>query len=152
MVSLYSYDLLETFDLISTGISRTFPTLNIFLYNAVGNNTGDELYGIEPVSYYVKNLLLTTGICWPLTIVSIPIVVVDYLLSKRIDLNSELFAMFVSLGLWLGIMFSRPHKEERFLYPIYPLIIYIASVTIVSSISIVEVLYNKLFPVFPSTK
>jgi len=30
--------------------------------------------------------------------------------------------------LWIGIVFSRPHKEERFLFPIYPLIAIGASV------------------------
>ena len=40
--------------------SRTFPPVNILLYNALGGH-GDELYGTEPMSYYLKNLLLNLG-------------------------------------------------------------------------------------------
>ena len=32
------------------------PIWNIFVYNATAG--GDELYGVEPLSYYIKNLLL----------------------------------------------------------------------------------------------
>lgn len=46
----------------------TVPNLNIFVYNALGGpgaleegKTGDELYGVEPASYYVKNLVLNFG-------------------------------------------------------------------------------------------
>eukprot|EP00531_Pseudo-nitzschia_arenysensis_P005771 CAMPEP_0116129956 /NCGR_PEP_ID=MMETSP0329-20121206/8200_1 /TAXON_ID=697910 /ORGANISM="Pseudo-nitzschia arenysensis, Strain B593" /LENGTH=78 /DNA_ID=CAMNT_0003624257 /DNA_START=232 /DNA_END=465 /DNA_ORIENTATION=- len=32
------------------------PSLNILVYNTQAG--GDELYGVEPLSYYIKNLLL----------------------------------------------------------------------------------------------
>ena len=38
----------------------TFPPLNIALYNAL-SGSGDELYGVEPPMYYLKNLLLMVG-------------------------------------------------------------------------------------------
>ena len=34
--------------------------------------------------------------------------------------------------LWLGILFSRPHKEERFLYPVYPLVAIMAVSAVIS--------------------
>jgi hypothetical protein len=46
-------------------IFSTFPTLNILLYNTLGGS-GDELYGVEPPSYYIRNLFLNLGIAWPL--------------------------------------------------------------------------------------
>ena len=61
---------------------RTSPTLNILLYNAIGGS-GDELYGIEPASYYIRNLLLTLGlasICSSLA----PIAVLADVLSSRL--------------------------------------------------------------------
>lgn len=36
--------------------------------------------------------------------------------------------MLTSLGLWLIIFFVQPHKEERFLFPIFPLIAILSSV------------------------
>ncbi|VDK73325.1 unnamed protein product [Anisakis simplex] len=38
--------------------------------------------------------------------------------------------VFMSMCLWLVIFFSQPHKEERFLFPIYPLIALLAAVTL----------------------
>jgi alpha-1,2-mannosyltransferase len=32
--------------------------------------------------------------------------------------------------LWLGVFWSQPHKEERFLFPAYPLICLAAAITI----------------------
>jgi alpha-1,2-mannosyltransferase len=32
--------------------------------------------------------------------------------------------------IWMSVFFTRPHKEERFLYPIYPLILIGASITL----------------------
>lgn len=39
-------------------------------YNVLdaGEGRGDELYGVEPVSYYVKNLFLNTSIAFPLAL------------------------------------------------------------------------------------
>lgn len=41
------------------------------MYNVFANS-GDELYGVEPVSYYIKNLLLTTVSFFPLFLISLP--------------------------------------------------------------------------------
>lgn len=62
-------------------LHRTCPPFNIFVYNAIGatdadasgnaaGTSGDELYGVEPLSYYLKNLVLTMGTAWPLAILS----------------------------------------------------------------------------------
>lgn len=37
------------------------------VFNA-GEGRGDELYGVEPASFYVKNLLLNTSIAFPLAV------------------------------------------------------------------------------------
>lgn len=34
------------------------------------------------------------------------------------------------LFLWLAVFWTQPHKEERFLFPVYPLIALAAAVTI----------------------
>jgi len=50
----------------------TSPTLNILLYNAIGGS-GDELYGVEPASYYVRNLFFNMGLSWVLVLASLGI-------------------------------------------------------------------------------
>ena len=111
----------------------TFPPLNILLYNAVGGH-GDELYGTEPASYYVKALFLNTVLVAPFAVVACGLLCKDIILlflhSSSADFQSKVvdkLVIFSPAILWLLILFSRPHKEERFLYPIYPLFSLMAS-------------------------
>jgi hypothetical protein len=67
---------------------RTSPTLNILLYNAIGGS-GDELYGIEPASYYVKNLLLNMGVAWPLVLLSPLVYIVSCSLRWSVGANAS---------------------------------------------------------------
>ncbi len=110
------------------------PTLNIFSYNAAGG--GDELYGVEPISYYIKNLLLNLNIVAPLGMMALPIC----LLCRRYTI----LGILSPLVLWLTITFPRPHKEERFLFPIYPLLI----VGAIATVDIVLDIIQKCLPLF----
>lgn len=111
----------------------TWPTLNILLYNTASK--GDELYGTEPLSYYIKNLCLLTGLAFPLALLfpltrTIRCLTVGAEKAVKGGLQLSLLnAIFCSMLLWLGVLASRPHKEERFLYPVYPLLILIAAHT-----------------------
>lgn len=97
---------------------RTSPTLNILLYNAIGGS-GDELYGVEPASYYIVNLALNMGLAWPLMVL-LPVVLVVSLPFRRLRaaISSEVLgASAVLVGqavLWLLVLFSRPHKVTWF--------------------------------------
>mmetsp|Transcript_4555 Transcript_4555/g.12676 ORF Transcript_4555/g.12676 Transcript_4555/m.12676 type:complete len:595 (+) Transcript_4555:111-1895(+) len=106
----------------------TSATLNIFTYNAAGG--GDELYGVEPASYYVKNLLLNWNIVAPLGLCVLPLVI----FSQKKNLN-EIAIMVAPLYLWLAITVPRPHKEERFLFPIYPMLCLAAVKTVDTAIN-----------------
>lgn len=104
------------------------PTWNILMYNAKGG--GDELYGIEPPSYYVKNLALNFNYVAAAAILALPVVVM-----MRRDVPS-LLVILLPMYAWLGVVFPRPHKEERFMFPIYPALCLgaaLLSVTIVDS-------------------
>ncbi|CAH2351343.1 alpha-1,2-mannosyltransferase Alg9p [[Candida] railenensis] len=98
--------------------------LNIVLYNVFGGEgEGPEIFGVEDFSYYVLNLLLNFNIV--------------FILGYSGSILNPLFigkkAFLVStcpLLLWSLIFGSQPHKEERFLYPIYPLICLNASILI----------------------
>ena len=103
----------------------TWPSLNIFVYNtgtslfsSFGLNppltSGDLLYGVEPMSYYIKNMLLMLGICAPVGMLTL------FLIPFTSTLERNRIVVVASCAcVWLTVMLSRPHKEERFLYPIY---------------------------------
>lgn len=50
----------------------------------------------------------------------------------------KMLMYYSPLYLWLLIMFTRPHKEERFLYVVYPLFIEGAAIAIVKIKAFVE--------------
>jgi len=121
------------------------PIWNIFVYNATAG--GDELYGVEPLSYYVKNLLLNFNFVGLLGILSLPILLGRKLLASSFP-HTTLFRlgdghysssgasdglkilMLVPMYIWMAIVFPRPHKEERFLFPIYPMLCFGASIAL----------------------
>ena len=98
------------------------PTFNIFVYNTKGQ--GDELYGIEPLSYYAKNLFLNLNFVSILGILALPVVVLKRVLQRSPTTEVFISKMLVLLPMyiWLAIVAPRPHKEERFLFPIYPML------------------------------
>jgi len=118
----------------------TSPTLNILLYNAMGS--GDELYGVEPASYYIKNLFLNTGLAWPLFIAAPAVLSLRWALGGPRDNGATsvgaIFVLYLQAFIWLVVLFSRPHKEERFLYPIYPLMAFVAAHTLSGGLKLLE--------------
>lgn len=100
-----------------------FIPINIVLYNVFGGEgEGPEIFGVEPLSYYVLNLALNFHVIFPLGVAGMA-------LNPMISQGKE-FSTLVSMQLivWMGIFFSQPHKEERFLYPIYSLISLLAAI------------------------
>lgn len=107
--------------------TMSFPTLNIFAYNAAGN--GDSLYGVEPLSYYIKNLLLNLNAMAILGAAALPLYLLSVLLSwKRLD--GRTLAMLLTIPAWFAVTLPRPHKEERFLFPSYPALIFSCAWTV----------------------
>ncbi len=102
------------------------PTINIFLYNTGlfggdDNVNRDELYGVESIAYYVKNLILNWNIVGVLGVTALPFLIIIQLFSNSHDMQLTVL-MLLPMILWMIMVFSRPHKEERFLFPIYPLL------------------------------
>lgn len=110
---------------------RTSPSLNILLYNAIGSKDGDELYGTEPASYYIINLLLNMGTAWIFVLLSPMITILRYIVLKTVSCNitasitttsavttttsacsstTKMSVMYMQAFLWLLVLFSRPHK------------------------------------------
>ena len=112
---------------------RTFPPLNIIAYNAFGGQSGDKLYGTEPISYYLKALVLNTSLAFPLSCLSVPaLAVATFKGWAKNEHILERLTISCTLVLWLAVLFSRAHKEERFLYPAYPLLSFVSADFIVS--------------------
>lgn len=98
--------------------------LNIVLYNIFsGSGRGPGIYGTEPWHFYIRNLLLNFNIWFILAMASMPLFILHKLFSsKRESAQTGLRSIiFMSpFYLWLGIFSFQPHKEERFMYPVYP--------------------------------
>jgi len=93
---------------------------NLIFYNALGQGGGGhgaDLYGTEPFSFYVKNLLLNFNIVAPLGLLAGPTLAVipGEGRWRRLLAVSPMYLVLLLFG-------SMAHKEERFLTPIYPLL------------------------------
>jgi len=101
------------------------PTLNIFIYNTglFGGDgiNRDYLYGVEGIDYYVKNLLLNCNAISLAGLFALPSLLVERLLGRRRNRDMGVELVMFPMFLWIGLFFTRPHKEERFLYILYPI-------------------------------
>jgi len=93
-----------------------FSTLNIIIYNVLpqGDGRGSHLYGVEPLSFFFRNLLLNFNVIFPLAAVSPVLMWLEKGYTKR-----QVFYVF-PFFLWFGFWCAIPHKEERFMFPCYP--------------------------------
>lgn len=88
-----------------------FSTLNILTYNINPTGTGSELYGVEPWHFYAKNLFLNFNVGFLLALLSAPLLLILGDLRGLV-----LVAPFL---VWFGFFSLMPHKEERFMSPVY---------------------------------
>ncbi|KAG6546793.1 hypothetical protein Mapa_011739 [Marchantia paleacea] len=93
----------------------TSSVLNLVMYNVLG--AGDSsLYGVEGPLFYLRNGFNNFNIALILALVFLVLAVI------KSDKYGPLLIVISPVYLWLSFMSLQPHKEERFLYPIYPLI------------------------------
>eukprot|EP00941_MAST-03F_sp_MAST-3F-sp1_P005712 g5712.t1 len=143
------------------------PAFQIIAYNVFGNSGGPDLYGVEPSNFYFRNAFLNFNIVLPLALVTPLLCLVipsPSLLSKNREIVSDkrknnnwielrlerslhgYWTLFQLSGLyiWFGFMSVVDHKEERFLFPVYPLFCLAASVTVVQLVSLIRKLIGKV--------
>ncbi|XP_064490678.1 alpha-1,2-mannosyltransferase ALG9-like isoform X2 [Pseudopipra pipra] len=98
--------------------------LNIVLYN-VFTPHGPDLYGTEPWSFYFINGFLNFNVAFILALLVLPLTCLMECLLQKFhvqNLGRPYWLTLAPMYIWILIFFSQPHKEERFLFPIYPLI------------------------------
>jgi len=103
-----------------------FAALNIVWYN-VFTSHGPDLYGTEPASFYLLNGLLNFNLVFPAALAVLPVqAVARRLLAPEGGGQPGIFLpdwlSQAPLHLWLAVFWAQPHKEERFLFPVYPLV------------------------------
>lgn len=126
-----------------------FPPLNIVLYNIISGH-GPELYGTEPWYFYMTNGFLNFNIAFPLALATPVFVLSAFLIDakKRNRVwNSQSWSFVIGfiagVVIWLGIFIRTPHKEERFLFPIYGLIALLAAVSVELTTEIPKLFIQK---------
>jgi alpha-1,2-mannosyltransferase len=98
---------------------------NIVFYNIfAGPGRGPDIYGTEPWHFYFRNLLLNFNIWFVLALAALPLFMLQKLFSRPQQSSTATglrTIIFLSpFYLWLAIFSFQPHKEERFMYPVYP--------------------------------
>ncbi|KAL2483523.1 Dol-P-Man:Man(6)GlcNAc(2)-PP-Dol alpha-1 [Forsythia ovata] len=114
----------------------TSSVLNLLIYNVLGGGES-HLYGIEGPLFYLRNGFNNFNFCFILAMLFIVILPI----AKK-KYAPELLVIVSPIYIWLAFMSLQPHKEERFLYPIYPLICVAASAVIDSFPDLFRDKYN----------
>lgn len=110
--------------------------LNFILYNVAGG--GDSaLYGTEPWHYYPRNAFLNLGLCLPLA-AALPVALALAGRSGRPRSTARLLAVTSAAPVWWAALTALPHKEERFLYPVHPLLTLAAGATVAAAPGVVR--------------
>ncbi|KAI9370811.1 Alg9-like mannosyltransferase family-domain-containing protein [Aspergillus egyptiacus] len=106
---------------------------NIVAYNVFGGEgRGPDIFGTEPWTFYIRNLLLNFNIWFVLAISVGPLLLLQALFRPQAT-NKETLLRTITLispfYMWFGIFTIQPHKEERFMYPAYPFLALSAAIS-----------------------
>lgn len=120
--------------------------LQIVLYNVFGH-AGPELYGVEPWYFYLRNCLLNFNFVLPLALAAPFVLLIWAWKSGRWHAARETILFLSGAFLWFAYMSYVPHKEERFLFIIYPWLCVAAALTL-SAITKIFATWEKLVGTF----
>lgn len=108
-------------------------TWNIVKYNIFSSTGGPELYGTEPWTFYFKNLVLNFNIWFPLALLTLPLFLIQKIFApsgQGFQSGLRTIVFVAPFYMWLAIFTFQPHKEERFMYPVYPFLALNASMSL----------------------
>ncbi|ODQ64776.1 hypothetical protein NADFUDRAFT_47355 [Nadsonia fulvescens var. elongata DSM 6958] len=157
ILSLLILGSITTIEYLAYGKITIVP-LNIVLYNVINanDNSGPDIFGVEPWSYYVMNLILNFNILFPLSAIScVWILIPSNWIQFSVRMSKfQLLTLLSSFYLWLAIFIVQPHKEERFIYPVYSSLLVCAAVSsfyVIEGLSFlpnfksISTVFNKVF-------
>ena len=109
-----------------------FVPWRIVSYNVFsGTSRGPDIFGTEPWHFYIRNLLLNFNAWFILAMCAGPILLLSFITQHRpFSITRFWRSMIFSLPfyLWFAVFTSQAHKEERFMYPAYPLLCFNAAI------------------------
>ncbi|KAE8375185.1 Alg9-like mannosyltransferase family-domain-containing protein [Aspergillus bertholletiae] len=107
---------------------------NIVAYNIFGGDgKGPDIFGTEPWTFYIRNLLLNFNIWFIFAMSAAPLLLLQAIFrpqASKKDIPLRTFAAITPFYMWFAIFTAQPHKEERFMYPAYPFLALNAAVAI----------------------
>lgn len=122
--------------------------LNIVLYN-VFSNRGPELYGTEPWTFYFINGFLNFNIVFVTALAAAPVLIfAKFVIPVKKEDYTSLWLTLLPLYIWMVIFTITPHKEERFLFPIYPLVYLGAAVCLSTLENVLRLSMKKVTQLF----
>ncbi|CAL5219251.1 g1047 [Coccomyxa viridis] len=109
----------------------TVTLWNFLKYNVAGG--GDSsLYGVESGTFYLRNAMTNLNLVAPLAIL-VPLSALFLMSQKRgSGVRIRLAIAVAPVWVWVAVISALPHKEERFLFPVYTLICLSAAMTLVA--------------------
>lgn len=117
-----------------------------------GSGKGPNIFGTEPWHYYIRNLFINFNLWFVLALAVWPLILYQRRISGQASSRLPFFRAIVTISpfyLWLTIFTVQPHKEERFMYPIYPCLALNAAVSLHIIITIFDI--PTTLPQLPST-
>ena len=105
----------------------------IVMYNVFGGSgRGPSAFGTEPANFYIRNLLINFNVWFVLAGLAFPVLALQYLRGQATSKFTLIRSLFFTAPfyMWLALFSLQPHKEERFMYPIYPCIALNAALTL----------------------
>ena len=113
------------------------------MYNVFSDSErGPNIFGTEPWHFYLRNLSLNFNVWFPLAISAGPLLASEFLIRRRDSVKQTSIRSLVFTSpfyLWLIIFSLQPHKEERFMYPIYPFLCLNAAIALHTLLSYIGI-------------
>ncbi|KAM9953215.1 hypothetical protein ACTFIR_008278 [Dictyostelium discoideum] len=120
---------------------------NIIAYNFTSNHSGgSQLYGIEDWPFYFINSFVNYNIVFLFSLLTIPLLIIFRKWSgslKNLTMVSIIYTL-CPYYIWFGFMTYLPHKEERFLFVIYPFIALAGSISFYIGLNILNAIILKI--------
>lgn len=107
------------FNVLTEGKSSQVSLLNFIQYNVVGGGES-SLYGVESWPFYLINGALNFGVALPAALLFAPVATMGAMDVTSARVSSRTAWAVAPLYVWLAAISALPHKEERFLYVVYP--------------------------------